>query len=134
MFVSLSLSVKHITVYCTSCTQHNLAIKFLFPSTCVLFMCHELLFCFPELVFLSHPYFLLCLSHCLPLALTKFTHAYCIICWRVTADTGLLCFNLTGLRLFPQPFRQLNFISKREQFCIHSFGTKEIQQTSLSHC
>lgn len=97
-------------------------------------MCHELLFCFPELMllFLRHPYFLLYPSRWLPLALIKFTHAYCIISWRVAADAGLLCFNLSGLRLFSQPFRRLNFTSTYERFCIHSFGTKEIRQTSRS--
>lgn len=39
LFFSMALSFKHITVYCTSCTQHNHAIKFLFPSACVLLMC-----------------------------------------------------------------------------------------------
>lgn len=69
----------NFTVYCTSCTQHNHTIKFLFPPTRVLPVCHEL-FIFPTALYiLLHLLkFFTRLVHAVLLYLLNFTLYMCM--------------------------------------------------------
>ena len=85
------MSLCHITVYCTSCTLHNYAIKLLFPSP--YFLCRELLSSFPQLLY--HSFFL---SHTFP-PLSSSPHVH----------TGVIHMHLTQ---YPFDLNKLSLILK----------------------